>query len=44
VATSTRLAGADRYGTAVAISVSGFQPQSPGEQFAATVASGAKGP
>jgi putative cell wall-binding protein len=41
---STRLAGADRYGTAVAISVSGFQPQSPGEQFAATVASGANFP
>lgn len=38
----TRLAGADRYGTAVAISQSAFQPQSPGS--AVTVASGANFP
>jgi len=44
VATYTRLAGADRYGTAVAISQSGFQPQSPAGQFAAMVASGANFP
>src|SRR5664280_1662708 len=44
MATYTRLAGADRYGTAVAISQSGFLPQSPGGQFAAMVASGANFP
>ena len=38
----TRLAGADRYGTAVAISQSAFQPQSLGS--AVTVASGANFP
>ena len=41
-ATHTRLAGADRYGTAVAISQSAFQ--SPGGQFKVTVASGANFP
>jgi putative cell wall-binding protein len=43
-ATFTRLAGADRYATAVAISQSAFQPQFPGEQFIVTVASGANFP
>jgi putative cell wall-binding protein len=43
-ATYTRLAGADRYGTAVAISQYAFQPQSPGAKFAVTVASGANFP
>jgi putative cell wall-binding protein len=42
--TFTRLAGADRYATAVAISQSAFQPQFTGEQFAVTVASGANFP
>jgi putative cell wall-binding protein len=42
--TFTRLAGADRYATAVAISQSAFQPQFPGQQFAVTVASGANFP
>jgi putative cell wall-binding protein len=36
----TRLAGADRYSTAVAISQYAFQTQPPGAQFAVTVASG----
>ena len=40
--THTRLAGADRYGTAVAISQSAFH--SPGGQFKVTVASGANFP
>ena len=44
VATYTRLAGADRYSTAVAISQAAFQPQSPGQRFAVTVASGANFP
>jgi len=43
-ATSTRLAGADRYGTAVAISQYAFQPQYSGQSFAVTVASGANFP
>ena len=43
-AAHTRLAGADRYATAVAISQYGFQPQSPGAQFAVTVASGTNFP
>jgi putative cell wall-binding protein len=42
--TFTRLAGADRYATAVAISQSAFQPQFPGQQFIVTVASGANFP
>ena len=40
----TRLAGADRYATAVAISRSVFQPQYLGTQFAVTVASGTNYP
>ena len=43
-ATHTRLAGADRYATAVAISQYGFQPQSLAAQFAVTVASGTNFP
>jgi putative cell wall-binding protein len=40
----TRLAGADRYATAVAISQSAFHPQFPGQQFIVTAASGANFP
>jgi putative cell wall-binding protein len=39
-----RLAGADRYDTAVAIAQSAFQLQSPGQPFAVTVASGTNFP
>ena len=42
--TFTRLAGADRYATAVAISQSAFQTQLPGQQFIVTLASGANFP
>ena len=44
VATYTRLAGADRYSTAAAISQYAFLPQSPTEQWDVTVASGANFP
>lgn len=43
-ATHTRLAGADRYATAVAISQYGFKPQSLAAQFPVTVASGSNFP
>ena len=43
-AAHTRLAGADRYATAVAISQSAFQPQNPGDPFPVTVASSANFP
>src|SRR5664280_781682 len=42
--TFTRLAGADRYATAVAISQSAFQPQYEGERWMVVVASGANFP
>jgi putative cell wall-binding protein/alpha-tubulin suppressor-like RCC1 family protein len=40
----TRISGADRYGTAVAISQSAFQTPNPGNPFAVTVASGTNFP
>lgn len=40
----TRISGADRYGTAAAISQSAFPVQNPGTQFAITVASGTNFP
>jgi len=40
----TRIAGADRYATAVAISQSAFQRQNPGDQFSVVAASGTNFP